>query len=150
MRRWSLSVVAIAVVAAAAVTAAGYVLDARASGPEGDLLGPGEVSVQLGIEHSRFSFDRLHVRPGTTVRFEVRNTDPIAHELIVGDESVHRRHATGTESSHPPVPGELSLGPHETGSTTYTFDKPGTVAFACHLPGHVDYGMQGEVVVTGS
>ena len=136
--------------AAAAVTAvAGYAIGARAAGPGGDVLGPGQVSVELGIEHSRFSFDRLKVRPGTTVRFEVRNTDPITHELIVGDDAVHRRHATGTEASHPPVPGEVSLGPHETGSTTYTFEQPGTVAFACHLPGHLDYGMRGEVVVTG-
>lgn len=148
MRRWPLPVVAIAVLAAAVIAAAGYVLDARASGPDGEVLGPGEVSVELGIEHSRFSFDRLEVRPGTTVRFEVRNTDPIAHELIVGDDGVHRRHATGTEPLHPPVAGELSVGAHEAGSTTYTFDEPGTVLFACHLPGHLDYGMKGEIVIT--
>ena len=148
MRRWPLPVVVIAVVAAAVIAAAGYVLDAGASGPDGDILGPGEVSVELGIEHSRFSFDRLQVRPGTTVRFEVRNTDPIAHELIIGDDGVHRRHATGTEPFHPPVAGEVSVGAHETGSTTYTFDEPGSVVFACHLPGHLDYGMKGKIVVT--
>ncbi|HVL03658.1 MAG TPA: multicopper oxidase domain-containing protein [Acidimicrobiales bacterium] len=92
--------------------------------------------------------DRLQVRPGTTVRFQVRNTDPIAHELIIGDGGVHHRHATGTEAIHPPVPGEVSVRPHESGLTTYTFDQPGTVVFACHLPGHLDYGMKGVVVVT--
>lgn len=148
MRRWPLGVLAIAVVAGAVIAAAGYLLDARASGPDGDVLGPGEVSVELGIEHSRFSFDRLEVRPGTTVRFEVRNTDPIAHEVIIGDDGVHRRHATGSEPVHAPVPGELTVGPHETGLTSFTFDEAGTVAFACHLPGHLDYGMIGEVVVT--
>jgi uncharacterized cupredoxin-like copper-binding protein len=140
--------VPIAVSVAAAGGVAGYALDAGGAHPGGDVLGPGEVTVELGIEHSRFSFDRLEVRPGTTVRFEVRNTDPIAHELIVGDHGVHRRHATGTEAFHPPVPGELSVGPHEAGSTTFTFDAPGTVVFACHLPGHLDYGMVGDIVIT--
>ncbi|MBW3547592.1 MAG: hypothetical protein KY452_05585 [Actinobacteria bacterium] len=148
MRR-RLAFVPIAVVAAAVIAAAGYVtLQPGASPPDGEVLGPGEVSVELDIEHSRFSFDHLRVRPGTTVRFQVRNTDPIAHELIIGDEGVHRRHATGNEPFHPPVAGELSVGPHETGSTSYTFAEPGTVVFACHLPGHLDYGMKGTIVIT--
>ncbi len=138
---------AIAVVVAGATAAAAYAVDAGSRQPDGDVLGPGQISVELGIEHSRFSFDRLEVRPGTTVRFEVANTDPVAHELIIGDDGVHRRHATGTEPFHPPVPGELSVGPNEAGSTTYTFDQPGTVVFACHLPGHLDYGMEGDIVV---
>ncbi len=146
--RWRVAFVPMALVAAAGTAAAGYAVGPGTSRPHGDVVGPGEVLVELGIEHSRFSFDRLEVRPGTTVRFEVRNTDPIPHEVIVGDDGVHRRHATGTEPFHPPVPGEVSVGPHETGSTTYTFDEPGTVVFACHLPGHRDYGMEGVVVVT--
>ncbi|HEV2767768.1 MAG TPA: plastocyanin/azurin family copper-binding protein [Acidimicrobiales bacterium] len=144
-----LAFVPIALVAAAVIAAAGYAaLQAGASPADGEALGPGEVSVELGIEHSRFSFGHLQVRPGTTVRFDVRNTDPIAHELIIGDDGVHRRHASGTEPFHPPVAGELSVGAHETGSTTYTFAEPGTVVFACHLPGHLDYGMKGNIVVT--
>ena len=146
MRRGLLVSIVVAVAVAGGI--AGYALD-RDSPPAGaDALGPGEVTVELGIEHSRFSFDRLQVRPGTTVRFQVRNTDPIAHELIIGDDGVHHRHATGTDAIHPPVPGEVSVGPHESGLTTYTFDQPGTVVFACHLPGHLDYGMKGIVVVT--
>ena len=148
MRR-RLAFVPVVLAAAGVTAAAGSALDAGSPRLDGDVLGPGEVSVELGIEHSRFSFDRLEVRPGTTVRFEIRNTDPIAHELIIGDDEVHRRHATGSEAFHPPVPGEVSVGPHETGSTTYTFDEPGTILFACHLPGHLDYGMEGDIVITG-
>lgn len=145
--RWRL-LVPIAVAVAVAGGVAGYALDVGSPPAGAEVLGPGEVSVELGIEHSRFSFDRLQVRPGTTVRFQVRNTDPIAHELIIGDDEVHHRHAIGTEALHAPVPGEVSVGPHETGLTTYTFDQPGTVLFACHLPGHLGYGMKGVVVVT--
>ena len=143
--RWRIEVPS-AVVAFAVVVGGGYVVDS-AEGDTNDVLGPGVVDVELGIEHSRFSRSRLDVAAGTTVRFVVRNTDPIHHELIVGDQSVHDRHRDGTESLHPPVPGEVSVGPNETRSTIFTFDEPGTVTFACHLPGHLAYGMEGEVAV---
>lgn len=141
------SVLALAAVAALGTAAAGYALDGSGAAAS-HALGPGEVTVELSVEHSRFSFDRLEVRPGSIVRFVLRNHDPIAHELIVGDDEVHRVHATGTEAEHPPVPGEVSVGPNATASTVYAFDEPGTVVFACHLPGHLDYGMKGEVIVT--
>jgi uncharacterized cupredoxin-like copper-binding protein len=136
---------ALALAVAAVTTLAGY--GARAGGAEAEALGPGLLTVDVGIEHSRFSIDRLVVRQGTVVRFVVRNGDPIAHELVVGDADVHARHAEGTEAVHPPVPGEVSVGPNEDGLTFYEFDEPGTFTFACHLPRHVDHGMVGEVVV---
>ena len=54
---------------------------------------------------------------------------------------------TGTEAEHPSIPGEVSVGPNGTAVTTFTFDEPGTFEFACHLPGHYEYGMHGEVEV---
>jgi uncharacterized cupredoxin-like copper-binding protein len=48
---------------------------------------------------------------------------------------------------HPPVPGEVSVGPGEIGETFYRFDKPGRYLFACHLPGHFAFGMKGWVIV---
>ena len=110
-------------------------------------LGPGNVTVRLGVEHSLFDTSRVRVAEGTRVRFVVDNTDPIGHELIVGPPDVHARHAGGTHARHPAVPGEVSVGPNERGATTYRFDEPGTVEFACHLPGHYDHGMRGVVEV---
>jgi uncharacterized cupredoxin-like copper-binding protein len=119
-----------------------------AEGPaDGDVLGPGRASVTLGIEHSRFSTDRIVVARGTSLTIVVDNGDPIGHELIVGPREVHARHEEGTEAAHPPVPGEVTAPALETVSTTYTFDELGAVTFACHLPGHVAYGMVGEVLV---
>ncbi|MPY96114.1 MAG: hypothetical protein GEV08_24545, partial [Acidimicrobiia bacterium] len=136
-----------AVLAAIVATGTGLaVAGATADGPEVP-LGPGLVTVEVGVEHSRFSLDDLTVRAGTVVRFVLRNGDPIAHELVVGDEDVHARHSVGTEAAHPPVPGEVAVGPGETGLTVYDFAEPTTLVFACHLPGHVAYGMVGEVAV---
>ena len=117
--------------------------------PTGAPLGPGDVTVTLTIQHSRFSPDHLSVRPGTNVRFIVRNTDPIGHELIVGDAGVHERHETGTEPAHPPRPGEVSVPAQATAETTFRFEGTGadSVVYACHLPGHFRYGMSGEVAL---
>ncbi|HSK96814.1 MAG TPA: plastocyanin/azurin family copper-binding protein [Euzebyales bacterium] len=111
-------------------------------------LGPGDVTVTLGIEHSLFDPARVRVTEGTRVRFVVDNTDPIGHELIVGPPDVHARHSGGTHGQHPAVPGEVSVDPNRRAVTTYRFDEAGTVEFACHLPGHYEYGMRGEVEVT--
>ena len=128
----------------------GTVAAAGSPRSEGDeLLGPGRATTTIDIEHSRFSTDRIVVAAGTLVTFVVDNDDPIAHELIVGPPEVHRRHATGTEAAHPPVPGEVTVPALQEATTTYTFAEPGTFTFACHLPGHVAYGMVGEVVVEG-
>jgi uncharacterized cupredoxin-like copper-binding protein len=104
-------------------------------------------TIALTAHHSKFTPARIAVEQGTTVRFVVRNADPIAHELIVGPAEVHDRHEKGTESYHPPKPGEVTIPAYEEAETTYTFDSPGVVAFGCHLPGHWTYGMRGEVEV---
>jgi uncharacterized cupredoxin-like copper-binding protein len=145
VRRVAIAGLALAV--GLATVGASYAIDSAAADDADEAVGPGLVTVEMGVEHSRFSFDELHVREGTTVRFVIDNRDPILHELVVGDESVHARHRTGSERSHPPVPGEVSVGANDTGLTVYEFDAPGSFEFACHLPAHYEYGMRGTVVV---
>jgi uncharacterized cupredoxin-like copper-binding protein len=137
------------VVATVAPMAAGYAVDATGAGAgdAGAPLGPGVVTVEIDTRYSRFSVDDLRVYEGTLVQFVVTNRDPIHHELVVGDDEVHATHARGTEAGHPPVPGEVSVDAGARGFTAYLFDEPGTVHFACHLPGHLAYGMAGTVTV---
>ncbi|HVL06768.1 MAG TPA: plastocyanin/azurin family copper-binding protein [Acidimicrobiales bacterium] len=127
--------------AAAVVVAAGMALTGCAGG-HGT-----ERTVELTVRHSRFSLDELHVRPGETIRFVLRNTDPIPHELIVGDQSVQDVHEAGTEAHHGDRPGEVSVAPGATAVTTYRFGSAGRLLFGCHLPGHWDYGMRGTITV---
>ena len=60
------------------------------------------------------------------MRFVVRNTDPIDHELIVGDAAVHARHERGNEADHGAIPGEVSVAAGEVAETTFRFDEAGT------------------------
>ncbi len=145
-RRWV--VLAVALVVALAVGGAGYAVEAATSDdPTPSLVGPGEVTVQVDVEHSLFAPEQLRVVEGTRVRFVVVNGDPINHELVVGPPDIHARHANGTEAEHPSIPGEVSVGPNGTAVTTFRFDETGTFEFACHLPGHYEHGMHGEVEV---
>lgn len=136
--------VALAVGAGVLVAALGY---AVAADGNRSALGPGVVTAEVAIQHSRFDLGDLRVHEGTLVRFVVHNGDPIDHELVVGVAETHRRHASGSERRHPPVPGEVSVAPGGTAMTFYEFDVPGTVVYACHLPGHEAYGMTGTVEV---
>jgi uncharacterized cupredoxin-like copper-binding protein len=152
------SVVAACALLVAAVTVA-MMTFAGSGGASGDdappVLGPGPVTVRLVVRDSKFELPgrsgtqppRVHVKPHTDVRFVVVNRDFINHEFVVGGAEVHTRHENGHEPWHPPVPGEVSVAPHTTSETTYSFHAPGKVLFACHLPGHFAFGMTGYVIV---
>jgi uncharacterized cupredoxin-like copper-binding protein len=125
------------------VLLAGTALSATASG-----LAPiGDRTVDLAVRHSRFSQSHLEVKRGQTLRFVVKNSDPIDHELIVGSRQVQDRHETGTEAHHAARDGEISVPLFQTAETSYTFNERGTFFFGCHLPGHWDYGMKGTITV---
>jgi uncharacterized cupredoxin-like copper-binding protein len=121
-----------------AVLAAGVMAAAGACGE------PGPRTVEIIVRHSRFNPAVIDARPGESIRFVVRNLDPIDHEFILGDMEVQRRHEDGTEPHHGAVPGEVSVPAGAMRSTTYTFGSA-PVPFGCHLPGHWDYGMRGSV-----
>jgi len=105
-------------------------------------------TVTIVMHHSRFVPGVVEARPGQAITFVVRNDDPIDHELIMGPEDVQRRHEAGREREHHgDVPGEVSVPAGSERRTTYRFTAPGSVPYACHLPGHFAYGMRGDVVV---
>lgn len=103
----------------------------------------------MKIRDSRFVPDQFEFEAGTTVTFIVENTDPIDHEFLIGDEEEQQAHEEGTEARHGAEPGEVSIPIGETRTTTYSFEEPGTILIGCHLPSHYDYGMRGDITVTG-
>ncbi len=104
-------------------------------------------TVEVRVRYSAFVPDEIHVEAGETVRFIVRNDDPIDHEFLIGDQAVQDVHEQGTEAHHGAKPGEISVPAGQTVATTYTFGAPGTTLFGCHLPGHYAYGMRGTIEI---
>jgi uncharacterized cupredoxin-like copper-binding protein len=146
-RRHVWRVAGVALVVTIAVSGVGYAVASGLEDPVSTTLGPGDITVEIDIEYSRFVPDWLTVVEGTRVRFLVVNGDPIHHEFITGGDEVHVRHANGTEAEHPSIPGEVSVEPNGTAMTTFTFEESGAYEFACHLPGHYEYGMRGTIKV---
>jgi uncharacterized cupredoxin-like copper-binding protein len=138
---------AVSIALGVATAFGGYALNDTARADASPVLGPGLVTINVTIHYSHFSLAALHVHQGTTVRFLIRNQDPIEHEFIVGDAQIQALHEHGTEHVHPPVPGEVTLPAGELGETFYQFNQPGLVLFACHFPGHFAYGMHGWITV---
>jgi uncharacterized cupredoxin-like copper-binding protein len=44
-------------------------------------------------------------------------------------------------------PNMITLNASQRGGIVWQFDKPGTVDFACLMPGHMEAGMVGKVMV---
>lgn len=109
---------------------------------------PSERTVEVSIRFSRFHPDHFEFPVGTTVTFVVTNKDPIDHEFIIGNEHIQQVHEEGTEAHHGARPGEISIPAEGTRATTFWFGETGTLLIGCHLPGHYDYGMRGDVNVT--
>lgn len=111
--------------------------------------GLGPVSETIAVRYSHYDRSQITVPAGVAVTIVLRNDDPIDHEWIVGDATVHERHRTGTEPVHESRPTEVTLPAGTSRVTTITFNTPGTYLYICHLPGHEAYGMVGTLVVTG-
>jgi uncharacterized cupredoxin-like copper-binding protein len=140
-RPWQVAV-ALALVVAGGVVALIGVWSAGSRAGDG-----GARTVVVTMRHSRFEPSVIRVEPGERVRFVLRNTDPIDHEFILGDDAVQRRHEQGRERHHHgDVPGERSVPAGQEAVTTYAFPSAldgRSLQFACHLPGHHAYGMHG-------
>ena len=110
-------------------------------------LSGGPTTADIRIHFSRFSPTEVVATAGVPITITLVNTDPIAHEWLVGDAAFHERHRTGTDPEHGLGPTEVSLGAGSRATTTVMFDTPGDYPFICHLPGHEAYGMTGVLRV---
>ena len=130
-----------------AVVAAAAILTAAALAP--GCSSSGVRTVDVTIHHSHFSVSHLSFPVGATVRFVIRNTDPIDHEFILGNRGLQQvMEHTGERVHTGSIPGQISVPAETTRTTTFTFGESGTLLFGCHLPGHYRYGMRGSIYVT--
>lgn len=94
--------------------------------------------------------DRVTIRKGEQVRFQLRNNGAIDHEFVIGTVEENRRHMKAMEA-HPDMehddPNAKRLKPRATGEIVWQFTRPGTFEFACLIPGHYQAGMVGTIVV---
>lgn len=101
----------------------------------------------------RFNSSNIMAKQGETIRFVVKNSGKVKHEMVLGTEKELREHyevmKKNPEMEHADA-NMVTVAPGKTGEIIWQFTKAGKVDFACLQPGHYDAGMKGVVTVTGS
>ncbi|MBV8037134.1 cupredoxin family protein [Roseateles sp.] len=100
----------------------------------------------------RFTPSSVAVKQGETVRFVVKNSGRLKHEMVLGTEKELKAHdelmKKNPEMEHADD-NMVSVAPGRTGEIVWRFTRAGKITFACLQPGHYDAGMKGTVQVAG-
>lgn len=127
--------------------------DETAYGKPGDPKKPARiVQVSMTERDGKMLFipDRLEVRRGEQVRFQLRNNGELDHELVVATLEENLKHAVEMQKN-PDMehddPNAKRLAPKKTGEILWQFTKVGEFDFSCLIPGHREAGMTGKVIV---
>lgn len=127
---------------------------------DSDALGePGKVAdVKRAIsvdmtDAMRFTPNSISVKQGETVKFVVKNSGKVKHEMVLGSEKELKEHYEAMkkfpEMEHAD-PNMVTVQPGQTGEIIWKFSKAGVINFACLQPGHYDAGMKGAVNVAAT
>jgi len=98
----------------------------------------------------RFTPDQLTVQEGETVRFVLRNTGRMLHEMVIGTPDELARHAAMMAkfpNMEHDAPYMVHVDPGKTGEIVWTFNRAGRFEFACLIAGHYEAGMRGTITV---
>ena len=107
------------------------------------------IQVTMG-DNMRFSPARLQVREGETIRFVVRNSGRLMHEIVLGTREELQAHAK-MMAQHPDMehdePHMAHVAPGKRGTLVWTFNRAGDFEYACLVAGHFEAGMVGRIRV---
>lgn len=137
---------------------------AQAPVPAPSIDSPGTAAspreVTLIMRDYAFNPTPLYLVPGETVRLAVFNAGLVEHELVLGDRQVQAAwaaadaqatppgpFATSPPASVPPATGGLRVLLPSGGMTNVVYEVPAAPALElfCHLAGHAELGMIGQV-----
>jgi uncharacterized cupredoxin-like copper-binding protein/Cu/Ag efflux protein CusF len=100
----------------------------------------------------RFHSSNFNVKQGETIRFVVKNSGKVKHEMVLGTQKDLKDHyevmKKNPEMEHADA-NMVTVAPGKSGEIIWQFTKAGKVDFACLQPGHYDAGMKGLVNVSG-
>ena len=127
--------------------------EARAYGVPGDAKKPARiVQVVMKEEGDKMLFvpNRIEVRKGEQIRFSMKNHGESDHEFVIGTHEEIVTHAEQMKKN-PDMehddPNSKRLTAQQNGDIVWRFTRAGTFEFACLIPGHMEAGMVGAIVV---
>jgi uncharacterized cupredoxin-like copper-binding protein len=153
-RRLPIAILALALSAAASASFAG---GSHAGGHDDSTTAIGEpgkkatrtVTIDM-TDNMRFTPASVTVKQGETVKFVVKNSGKIKHELVLGTPEMLKEHYAmmmKMPSMEHADANQVTLAPGAMGEIVWRFSKAGEVQFGCLQPGHFDAGMKGAVTV---
>lgn len=98
----------------------------------------------------RFTPSQITVKAGETIRFFVKNSGQLPHEMVIGPMAALKEHAESMRqmpSMKHAEPNMIALKPGQRGGIIWQFSQAGNVDFACLIPGHMEAGMAGKIQV---
>ena len=114
---------------------------------------PKQVTRTVRVEMAdtmRFTPGSIEVKRGDTVRFVVRNSGKVMHEMVLGALQDLKDHAE-LMKKHPGMehdePYMAHVGPGKTAEIVWQFTKAGEYYYGCLVPGHFEAGMVGRIIV---
>jgi uncharacterized cupredoxin-like copper-binding protein len=126
---------------------------ASAEKPYGRPGDPRKVKRAISMDLSdamRFFPENVSVKRGDTVRFKLRNSGQLPHEMVIGTMDELKKHAALMKQNPHMNHDEAHAAhvrPGESASLVWQFTKAGEFHYACLVPGHFDAGMIGTIVV---
>lgn len=132
---------------------AGHSDDKRAYGEPGSADHPAR-TVRIEMKETpdgmAFTPNKIMVRKGEQIRFEIINVGEFDHELVVGTLEENLEHAVEMEKN-PDMehddPNAIRLAPNTNGEILWMFSEAGEFDFSCLIPGHRGSGMFGSIIV---
>lgn len=108
-------------------------------------------TVDIGVsDKMRFTPAELAVRQGETIRFRVKNTGQLMHEMVLGTMQDLKEHAEMMKKNPGMEHGEsymAHVAPGKTETIVWQFTKVGDFHYGCLVSGHFEAGMIGRLRV---
>jgi len=102
----------------------------------------------IASDTMRYNPPEITVRPGETVRFEVKNDGKLRHEFMIGDATEQRTHSEMMKRDPGMAHNDANTIILEAGegkTLVWQFGEAGELEIGCHVPGHYEAGMRARV-----
>lgn len=111
-------------------------------------------TIELAMSDSmRFTPDKVEVKQGDVVKFLVKNSGKLLHEIVIGTKKELDEHAAlmvKFPTMEHEEPYMAHVKPGATGEMIWNFNTPGEFDFACLISGHYQAGMVGKIKVVAA
>jgi uncharacterized cupredoxin-like copper-binding protein len=123
------------------------------AGEPGDPKKPARiVKISMLEEGKKMLFEPavVEVSRGEQIRFVITNGGTYDHEFMLATKADNRKHAA-VMKKFPDMehddPNAKRLAPFNNGELVWRFTKRGEFEYACLIPGHLEAGMHGKIIV---